>query len=53
MAHMLQNIGAVHVALTPAELVEFNDSIAAIKIRGQRLPDFVQAFSDVEAPMKK
>jgi aryl-alcohol dehydrogenase-like predicted oxidoreductase len=51
--HMHQNIGAVAVRLTPAELAELNASVAAIKIRGQRLPDIVQVFSDVEAPPKK
>lgn len=51
--HMQQNIGAVAVRFTPAELAELNESAAAIKIRGQRLPDTVQAFSDVEAPPKR
>jgi len=53
MAHMLQNIGAVSVHFTPSELAELNESVAAIQIRGQRLPDVVQAFSDVEAPSKR
>lgn len=51
--HMLQNIGAIDVRFTSAELAELNTSVAAIKIRGQRLPDAVQAFSDVEAPAKR
>lgn len=51
--HMLQNIGAVDVRFTSAELAELNASVAAIKILGQRLPDTVQAFSDVEAPPKR
>lgn len=51
--HMLQNIGAVAVRFTPAELAELNKSVAVIKIRGQRLPDAVQAFSDVEAPPRR
>lgn len=50
--HMLQNIGAVAVRFTPAELAELNESVAAIDILGQRLPDVVQVFSDVEAPPK-
>jgi len=51
--HMLQNVGAVTVRFTPAELTELNATVAAINIRGQRLPDAVQAFSDVEAPPKR
>jgi aryl-alcohol dehydrogenase-like predicted oxidoreductase len=51
--HMYQNIGAVAVHFTPAELAELNASVAAIKIRGHRLPDAVQVFSDVEAPPKR
>lgn len=50
--HMLQNIGAVDVRFTPAELKELNSAITKIEIQGQRLPDMVQAFSDVEAPPK-
>jgi len=52
MAHMLENIGADAVRFTPDELVELNRSVAAIQVRGARLPDVVQAFSDVEAPPK-
>lgn len=51
--HMLQNIGAIDVRFSAAELAELNASVAAIKIQGQRLPDFVQVFSDVEAPTKR
>lgn len=51
--HMLQNIGAIDVRFSATELAELNASIAAIKIQGQRLPDFVQVFSDVEAPAKR
>jgi aryl-alcohol dehydrogenase-like predicted oxidoreductase len=53
MAHMLENIGAVAVRFTPAELAELNRSVSAIKIRGARLPDVVLNFSDVEAPPKR
>jgi aryl-alcohol dehydrogenase-like predicted oxidoreductase len=52
MAHMLQNIGAAAVRFTPSELSELNSAVAAIPIRGQRLPDAVQVFSGVEAPPK-
>ncbi len=51
--HMLQNIGAVNVHFTNSELKELNESIAKIIIQGNRLPDFVQVYSDVEAPLKK
>ena len=53
MEHMRQNIGAAAVRFTPAELAELNASVAAIEIRGQRLPDAVQAFSGVEASRKR
>ncbi len=49
MAHMLENIGAAAIRFTPAEIVELNRSVSAIQVRGARLPDFVQAFSGVEA----
>ncbi len=53
MAHMLENIGAAAVRFTPAELTELNKSVAAIQIRGARLPDAVQVFSEVEAAPKR
>ncbi len=52
MAHMLENVGAAEVALTPAEVTELNHSVAAIEVQGARLPAAVQAFSGVEAPAK-
>lgn len=51
--HMLQNIGAVNIQFTASELTQLTKSINEIKIHGNRLPDFVQAYSDVEAPLKK
>ncbi|CAN7302350.1 aldo/keto reductase [Rhizobium sp. LjRoot30] len=50
MAHMLENIGAVSIRFTPEEAGELNAAVAAIQVRGQRLPDAVLAFSNVEAP---
>jgi aryl-alcohol dehydrogenase-like predicted oxidoreductase len=50
LGHMLQNQGALSVQFTAAELTELTQAISAIQIRGKRLPDMVQAFSDVEAP---
>ena len=52
-AHMLQNIGAVAIRFSTAELAELNASVASINIMGKRLPDRVQVFSDVEAPLKQ
>jgi aryl-alcohol dehydrogenase-like predicted oxidoreductase len=52
MAHMLENIGASAVRFTHAEVDELNRSVAAIQVRGARLPDAVQVFSGVEAPPK-
>jgi aryl-alcohol dehydrogenase-like predicted oxidoreductase len=52
MAHMLDNIGAAEVRFTASELAELNRSMSAIPIRGARLPEAVQVFSDVEAPAK-
>lgn len=53
MSHMLDNIGATGIKFTPAEIIELNASVAAVKIKGQRLPDAVQLFSNVEAPPKR
>lgn len=52
MAHMFENIGADAVKFTPDELTELNRAVAAIEVGGARLPDYVQVFSDVEAPPK-
>jgi aryl-alcohol dehydrogenase-like predicted oxidoreductase len=52
MPHMLENIAASAVRFSAAELAELNRSVPAIQIRGARLPDAVQVFSDVEAPPK-
>jgi aryl-alcohol dehydrogenase-like predicted oxidoreductase len=53
MAHMLENNGAEKVMFSASELQNFNAELNAIKVKGERLPPFVQAFSDVEAPLKK
>lgn len=44
MAHMLDNIGAVNVRFTSTELAELNRSVAAIQVRGVRLPQQVLVF---------
>lgn len=53
MSNMLDNIGADRIKFTNTEFKEFNTTIDAVKIAGERLPPFVQQFSDVEAPLKK
>ena len=53
MAHMLENVGAAEVTFTSDELAELNTAVAAVEIAGARLPARVQAFSNVEAPIKK
>ena len=53
MAHMLENIGAAGVRFTSVELTELSSAVAAIEIRGQRLPDAVLVFSGVEATPRK
>jgi aryl-alcohol dehydrogenase-like predicted oxidoreductase len=53
MAHMQDNSGADNVKFTVDELKQFNTELSTIQIKGERLPPFVQAFSDVEAPEKK
>jgi len=53
MAHLLENIGAAQVRFTPAEVAELTKAVAAIEIRGARLPEQVLVFSGVEAPAKR
>lgn len=52
MAHMRENTAAATVRFTPAEIDELNRAVRAIQVRGARLPDAVQVYSGVEAPMK-
>lgn len=52
LAHMLDNIGAASVRLTPAEVKELNQTVAAIRVQGARLPDAVLAYSGVEAAVR-
>ncbi|MEY4432688.1 MAG: hypothetical protein RLZZ44_818 [Bacteroidota bacterium] len=53
MAHLIENIGAEEVKFTATEFKVFNNQLNAIQIQGERLPAFIQAFSDVEAPLKQ
>ncbi|MDN2701066.1 aldo/keto reductase [Janthinobacterium sp. SUN100] len=52
MAHLLDNIGAAEVRFTPAEVAELNQAVAAIRVRGARLPDAVLTYSGVEAAVR-
>lgn len=52
MSHMLENAGAAEVSFTPTELADLTAATSAIEIRGARLPESVQVFSDVEAPAR-
>lgn len=52
MAHMLQNTGAAGITFSETELAELNDAVRAFEVQGARLPDAVQVFSDVEAPVR-
>jgi aryl-alcohol dehydrogenase-like predicted oxidoreductase len=51
MPHMLENLGATDVSFTAPELRELNRSIRSFQVRGARLPEAVQAWSGVEAPL--
>jgi aryl-alcohol dehydrogenase-like predicted oxidoreductase len=53
MAHMVENAGAMAIRFTPSETQELNAAVAAITVKGERLPPPVQAFSGVEAPPRK
>lgn len=52
MSHLLENVGAASVHLSPLEFNELNSAVSAIKIQGARLPDTVLAYSGVEAPLR-
>jgi aryl-alcohol dehydrogenase-like predicted oxidoreductase len=52
MPHMLENIGATDVQFTAAEVAELNAAVAAIEVKGARLPDAVLVYSGVDAPPK-
>jgi aryl-alcohol dehydrogenase-like predicted oxidoreductase len=52
MAHLLDNVGAGEVIFSAGELRELNAAVAAVAVQGERLPPAVQAYSDVEAPLR-
>ncbi|MGH8855498.1 MAG: aldo/keto reductase [Telluria sp.] len=49
MAHMVENLGAAGLRFSAAEVAELNRAVAAIEVRGARLPEAVLAYSGVEA----
>lgn len=51
-AHLDQNVAAAAVTFTVDELREFNGSLAAIEVQGERLPPEILEMSGVEAPPK-
>jgi aryl-alcohol dehydrogenase-like predicted oxidoreductase len=53
MAHLEENVAAASVSFTAAELNELDTALAAIHIRGERLPPPVLAATGVEAPPKR
>lgn len=53
MAHMMENIGADNIQFNADELKKFNTELNKIEIKGERLPQMVLNFSNVEAPPKK
>jgi aryl-alcohol dehydrogenase-like predicted oxidoreductase len=53
MAHLLENLGATEVRLTPAEVADLDSAVAAVEVRGARLPAQVLAFSGVEALLRR
>jgi len=53
IAHLLENTGAAAMRLTSAEIAELDAAVAAVRIRGARLPDSVLVYSDVESPSKR
>lgn len=52
-AHMEENMGASAITFTADELRQLNASVAAVNVRGERLPPAVMRMSGVEAPPKR
>lgn len=53
MSHMLDNSGADAVRFTPDELDALNTAVRAIEVKGQRMPEGIQALSGLEAPPRQ
>ena len=52
VAHLEENVDAASIVLSESELKEFDSAIAAIAIKGERLPAPVLAATGIEAPPK-
>jgi aryl-alcohol dehydrogenase-like predicted oxidoreductase len=53
VAHLEENVAAAAISFSAAELKELDADLAAITIRGDRLPPAVLAATGVEAPPKR
>jgi aryl-alcohol dehydrogenase-like predicted oxidoreductase len=53
VAHLEENVAAASISFSAAELRELDAAVAAIPIRGERLPPPVLAATGVEAPRKR
>lgn len=53
VAHMEENVAAASISFSAGELKELDAALAAIPIRGERLPPPVLAATGVEAPPRK
>lgn len=53
MAHMEENLGAAAITFTPDELRLLDTAVAAVDIRGERLPPAVMRLSGVESPARR
>lgn len=53
VAHLEENVGAAAIVFSAVELAEIDAAVAAIPIRGARLPPPVLAATGVEAPPKR
>jgi aryl-alcohol dehydrogenase-like predicted oxidoreductase len=53
VAHLEENVAAAAISFSAAELKELDAGLAAITIRGNRLPPAVLAATGVEAPPKR
>ncbi|BDI05164.1 aldo/keto reductase [Sphaerotilus microaerophilus] len=53
VAHMEENLGAATLRFSADELRKLNTAVAAIPVRGARLPEMVMRMSGVEAPVRR
>jgi aryl-alcohol dehydrogenase-like predicted oxidoreductase len=49
LAHMEENLGAIHVKMTPEDMKELEDGFSKIKVVGDRAPAAMQAVHDIGA----